>query len=75
MLTCHLLPIGAHRLHQEEEEVCAGGRDLDLRGDHHHHGHERHPRRDEPDHCWIRGTLVLFYILSKVLYFVGIGVL
>ena len=43
------LPKGANRLHQEEEEVCAGGSDLHLRGDHHHHGHERHPRGDEPD--------------------------
>ena len=48
---------GADSLHQEEETVCAGGSDLHLRSDHHHHGHERHPRGDEPDHSGLRGML------------------
>ena len=48
---------GADRLHQEEETVCAGSGDLNLRGDHHHHGYERHPCGDEPGHRRLRGML------------------
>ena len=69
MTRCMPLIEGADSLHQEEETVCPGGSDLTLCGDHHNHGHERHPRGDEPSHRRLRGMLHLVLSFCLIIFY------